>query len=178
MSVFPKEDTEHMLQVISDTWSTLTTGDLYKQWNIITRAAGGIVNHSGVYNTEPLYQFIKKFFKDHGGKIHRKITVSGVDVTTGNYILWDETASDVPKAVVSSSSIPFIFPNQKWSDEGYVVMDGGTVYNTNLVSAVNRCKEIVGDDESKIILDIVVCSSHSLAKWEDKKDTLGNYLRF
>jgi predicted acylesterase/phospholipase RssA len=29
MSVFPKEDTEHMLQVISDTWSHLTTADLY-----------------------------------------------------------------------------------------------------------------------------------------------------
>jgi len=57
-------------------------------------------------------------------------------------------------------------------------MDGGTVYNTNLVSAVQRCKEVVGDDESKIILDIVVCSANSLEEWTDKKNTLGNYLRF
>ena len=112
MSVFPKEDTEHMLQVISDTWSSLTSGDLYKQWNVITREAGGLVSHSGIYNTDPLLKFIRKFFADHGGKIHRKITVSGVDVNTGSYHLWDETASDVPKAIVSSSSIPFIFPNQ------------------------------------------------------------------
>lgn len=57
-------------------------------------------------------------------------------------------------------------------------MDGGTVYNTNLVSAVQRCKEVVGDDESKIILDIVVCTANSLDEWTDKKNTLGNYLRF
>jgi hypothetical protein len=57
-------------------------------------------------------------------------------------------------------------------------MDGGTVYNTNLVSAINRCKEIVGEDESKIILDIVVCSSNTLPKYEDKKNALNNYLRF
>lgn len=112
MSVFPKEDTEHMLQVISDTWSHLTTGDLYTQWNRITREVGGIIHHAGIYNTDPLYKFITKFFADHGGEVHRKITVAGVDVNTGNYVLWDETASDIPKAVVSSASIPFIFPNQ------------------------------------------------------------------
>jgi len=57
-------------------------------------------------------------------------------------------------------------------------MDGGTVYNTNLVSAVNRCKEIVGDDESKIIVDIVVCSSHDLPAWTETKNAMSNYLRF
>ena len=57
-------------------------------------------------------------------------------------------------------------------------MDGGTVYNTNLVSAVNRCKEIVGDDESKIILDIVVCSSYDLPAWTETKNAMSNYLRF
>jgi len=56
-------------------------------------------------------------------------------------------------------------------------MDGGTVYNTNLVSAINRCKEIV-DDDSKIILDIVVCSSYELPEWKDRKNAMSNYLRF
>jgi len=177
MAVFPKEDTENMLQIISDTWSHLTTDNLYVQWNKITREVSGIVNHSGIYNTEPLYEFITKFFADHGNKIHRKVSVAGVDVNTGAYHIWDETTEDLPKAVVSSASIPFIFPNQQWKEEGLVVMDGGTVYNTNLVSAVQRCREIV-DDESKIIIDIVVCSSHSLPEWTDKKSTIGNYLRF
>ena len=39
-------------------------------------------------------------------------------------------------------------------------MDGGTVWNTNLVSAVERCREIVEDD-SQITLDVIVCDQKS-----------------
>ena len=63
------------------------------------------------------------------------MTVSCVDVNTGNYHLMDETVDDIVKAVISSASIPFAFPNQKWPD-GVICMDGGTVWNLNLVSAV------------------------------------------
>lgn len=56
-------------------------------------------------------------------------------------------------------------------------MDGGTVYGTNLVSAVNRCKEIVGDDESKITMDIVVTQGHEIGSWDDRSSR-GTQLRF
>ena len=41
----------------------------------------------------------------------------------------------------SSASIPFIFPHVELVD--MVLMDGGTVFNLNMVSAVERCKELV-----------------------------------
>lgn len=44
-------------------------------------------------------------------------------------------------------------------------MDGGTVWNTNLVSAVERCKELVGGDESKIILDVIICDHNEPDAW-------------
>ena len=56
-------------------------------------------------------------------------------------------------------------------------MDGGTVYGTNLVSAVNRCKEIVGNDESAITMDIVVTQGSSIGAWDDKSSR-GTQLRF
>jgi len=56
-------------------------------------------------------------------------------------------------------------------------MDGGTVWNTNLVSAVQRCREIV-DDDSKIILDIIVCDDDELDAWESENNAMSNYLRF
>ena len=59
----------------------------------------------------------------------------------------------------SSASIPFIFPHV--DVDNMVLMDGGTVFNLNIVSAVDRCHEVVEDD-SEIILDIVMCSSHTL----------------
>lgn len=56
-------------------------------------------------------------------------------------------------------------------------MDGGTVWNTNLVSAVDRCMELV-DDSSKIIIDIILCDTAKLEKDFDMKSAMGNYLRY
>jgi len=55
-------------------------------------------------------------------------------------------------------------------------MDGGTVWNVNLVSAVKRCREQV-DDDSQITIDILMCDSPHLDAWTDDHNTLGNYLR-
>jgi len=147
---------------------------LYKNWWF--GPIRGLIDKSGLYDTSYLYRFLQKYFKRMGGKMYRKMTVASADVNSGAYVLWDETASDLPKAVVSSAAIPFIFPNQKWSG-GRVEMDGGTVYGTNLVSAVNRCKEIVGDDESKITMDIVVTQGHDIGSWDDRSSR-GTQLRF
>jgi len=56
-------------------------------------------------------------------------------------------------------------------------MDGGTVWNTNLVSVVLRCRDLV-DDDSKITVDIILCSTTKLDDWKNPDSALGNYLRF
>lgn len=56
-------------------------------------------------------------------------------------------------------------------------MDGGTVWNTNLVSAVERCRE-TADDDSDITVDILVCRSYNLPPRGDTGKTLENYLRY
>ena len=109
--------------------------------------------------------------------VKRKYAVSAVDVNTGTYVVFNESSNtQYVKQVVSSSSIPFVFPHQNWPDLGYTLMDGGTVWNTNLVKAVQRCREQV-DDDSKITVDIVTCSSHTLDDWKEKDDTINNFLR-
>lgn len=56
-------------------------------------------------------------------------------------------------------------------------MDGGTVWNTNLVSAVHRCREIANDD-SEITLDILMADSKNQKPWNENKDNaMNNYLR-
>ena len=40
-----------------------------------------------------------------------------------------------------------------------VLVDGGVGMNLNLVDAVNRCKEVSGEDESKIYVDIITCDN-------------------
>ena len=78
--------------------------------------------------------------------------------------------------VLASSAIPFAFPNQRLSDDSWIAMDGGTVWNTNIASAVKRCRETHEDKD--IVVDILVCSSKSLPKRGDTGKTLENYFRY
>jgi len=48
----------------------------------------------------------------------------------------------------------------------------------DIESAIRRCQEVVEDD-SQIIIDVIMCSSKgTLEKWENTQSTLNNYLRF
>lgn len=56
-------------------------------------------------------------------------------------------------------------------------MDGGTVWNTNIVSAVNKCLEVV-DSKSKIVIDIAICGHHEIAPITEAGNTISNLLRY
>lgn len=107
---------------------------------------------------------------------------SSVDANTGSYVVFDKDASDFSKAIVSSASIPFAFPSQNWDINGQrvVAMDGGSVWNVNIVSAIDACRKLVGEDnDKKINVDIILCGSEKLENWETISDNaLSNYLRF
>jgi predicted acylesterase/phospholipase RssA len=53
----------------------------------------------------------------------------------------DETLprSEHTRAFMASTLIPAVFPTDHWGEA--TLMDGGTVWNSNLVSAVHRCRE-------------------------------------
>ena len=89
----------------------------------------------------------------------RRITVASGDANTGDFVTFDQTNmpfSNLHQAALASGSIPGVFPPQLMGD--MALMDGGTIYDVNVVSAVQQCLEIV-DDESKIIIDIAICST-------------------
>ena len=56
------------------------------------------------------------------------------------------------------------------------MMDGGTVWNANLASAIDRCREIVDRDED-IIMDVIVCNDGNLDTMNATGDTIENFLR-
>ena len=77
------------------------------------------------------------------------VEVGSVDVNDGTYHVFNEKhqpVEELPKTVLASASVPFIFPHTMLQNDTMTMMDGGTVFNTNLVSAADRCHEIVDDD--------------------------------
>lgn len=57
-------------------------------------------------------------------------------------------------------------------------MDGGTIWNTNLVTAVERCKWEVGADEKDITIDIIICGHKEVKGMKGDKNAYSNYLGF
>ena len=176
MAVFEQGDEDAMIRDVSKRWEYLTQDELEVRWKPLG-VVTGIKKESGVFNTAPLGKYIADFLAEHDNTFQRKFVVSAVDVNSGSYRLYDETYDDPVKAVLSSSAIPFVFPNQKHPD-GAVDMDGGTVFGLNLVSAVQRCREIV-DDDSKITIDIIVCHDvKEMPPWENRDSAVSNFLYF
>lgn len=165
-----------MVQFLSDTWAGINDKNVYQNWSpfgIVT----GLISESGIFDDSPLSKFISSVFSQFGYEMQRKIVVSCVDAVNGDYIIFNETTKDIVKSIVSSASIPFIFPFQQWAD-GTVCTDGGIAFNTNLASAIDRCMEEV-DDHSQIILDVIICSDYSQTELEDvNSNAYSNVMRF
>ena len=108
----------------------------------------------------------------------RRVVASALDVETGEYSPFtsdDTTFYDFADAAVSSSSIPFIFPPHQWHKGTF--MDGGTVWNVNLDSAIEQCLKVV-DKQEKITVDVVECSSPPVpdSRWSLNNDVVSDYL--
>jgi len=77
---------------------------------------------------------------------------------SGTFHVFNETIYDPAKATMSSGSIPLAFPQVKWQKEDWFMGDGGAMHTFNIVSAIQRCRELV-DDDSKISLDVILTLS-------------------
>jgi len=114
----------------------------------------GLLYHKGLYDESPMTDYLNDYFKDFKG-IEKKVVLSAVDVESGLYHPFDESIGieNLGTIIRASASIPFAFEPTEF--EGHMYMDGGTVWNVNLKDAVDKCLEIVPDEEH-VVLDIAI----------------------
>ena len=107
-------------------------------------------------DNSPLLHFLEGVVADFDD-YKRRVVLMTADVNTGDVVTFSQEnlkLSDMPKAAVSSASIPAVFPPFHWGDHYY--MDGGSTKDINTASAIDQCLELV-DSESDIIIDVFVC---------------------
>jgi hypothetical protein len=109
-----------------------------------------------MYNNAPL----KKFLESNIKAPQRKFVFGMTDANSGKFVKKDETSSysDYVKGIIASSTYAGFFPTVKNLDEGKEYYDGATVKSINIADAVTECKKLVGGDESKITLDVIMNS--------------------
>ena len=75
---------------------------------------------------------------------------------------------------MSSASIPVVFQPRFFKDQYY--MDGGTVWDTNVMSAITGCMGL-GFPEEQIEVDILICSDPHLTKSSGQNSTMSSWMR-
>ena len=119
----------------ADLWTNLHTSDVWKDWKL--GKLSGALMEPGMLDDAPLLNFLQKMTSPFTS-IKRRVVMSAVNADTGEYTDFTRDNIDVwelPHAAVSSASIPFVFPHHDWRLGTF--MDGGTVINVNVASAIN-----------------------------------------
>jgi len=150
-------DELNSMQWLSDMWKNLHTSDVWQDWRF--GKVQGMIQKNGAVDNSPLLTFLRNTIATMEG-YQRRVTLATVNVNDGTYTQFDQkniAFEELADAAVASASIPFVFPPHIWEGKG-IFMDGGTVYNINIEGAIQQCLEEV-DDESKIIMDILICGA-------------------
>lgn len=142
---FEKGKEEEMVEFASNLFTNTGNDDAYQQWSW-----GGMVraltDKGGLLDNQPEYELVERIV-DQLGTCKRKWTVSTVDVDDGSYHLLNSSLprSEHARAFVASTLIPAVFEPDNWGAN--LLMDGGAVWNTSLVSAIHQCRDQVDSDD-------------------------------
>ena len=122
-------------EFLSESWAAMTNDQIYtlRSKNPIK----DLFHEPSALDDTPAIATMNKIYGHTGGVIARHFAISAVDANTGDYhAMTDKNTKfeDLALSSMSSASIPVVFPGL--SLNGNVNMDGGTVWNVNLDTAI------------------------------------------
>ena len=149
MSVWAKEDGLAMSEWLSEMWDSIDNHDIWKFWP--DGIVGALTDEPSFIDDSPMLAFLRNVLQDFPEGVKRPSSMVGtVDANNAHYQRWfledipqDKILDLGPSAIVSSASIPGVFPPTLY--EGAVYVDGGTAMGLDAISAVENCLKIVED---------------------------------
>lgn len=152
LAQYPTNQEQAASAFMLEVWRSLNGSDaIFKEFT--GGLVAGLLFHSGLFDTSPESQLIKKWVTKPA---QRKLSMGTVEINSGMFRTYNETytLSQQQEAAMCSSAIPVVFENQKFN--GGVYCDGGLFTSFDAVTAIERCLEST-QQESEIYLDIFSC---------------------
>lgn len=144
-------------------WINASNDKLYKSW--LGGISRGLFFEGGLYNLAPFEDFIKKEFADV--EVKRTLNTGITNMKSGQFDDFTDRnitqGHNLNDAMFASMSFAGFFPPADVLDSSYI--DGSAIWDLDIFSGVNRCKE-AGFNEDQIIVDAVLTSSANLKKVE------------
>ncbi len=159
LSIFSPGDEKAGSDFLVNTWRSIKgSKDIYQNW--FAGPLEGLVFKTGLFDTTPLRNIIKETVKDQ--TLKRKFVCGATNFDNGFYDTWDEEKlfkEDYEGAIVSSASVPVIFPVTPFDNNFY--MDGGVKLSVDIASGINKCLNMGFIDED-VTVDVVLLNSKVL----------------
>lgn len=163
---------------LSDTMENAQTSDIWIEYP--EGLVKALTERPSLLDTSPFIPWLTDVLSDDklSGGFKRNFTIGTLNVESGEFTTFNRDnitfGEELATAAVCSSSIPIVFPPTHFKDRYFV--DGGTVWDVNISSAINGCLDIV-DDESQITVDILICGNSEIKTEPSTETTIGNLLR-
>lgn len=165
---YAKGDEDSAVALMTEVWHQFTNNSMiYTEWpdaNLVE----AVLTKPSLFSNQPLVDLVHQIIK---GPLKRRVSVGASNLDAGKFELLDESLGtyDFGEATVCSSAIEGVFPIQNFLNKTFG--DGGAIMNLDPFTAVTRCIEELGASQDDIIVDMVFCSSSSLAASKDMLKT-------
>ena len=135
-----------MSEWVSDQWSNLKTSNIWQFWDQTPPLYGlehAIFNEGGVVNDQPLFDYMVNTLADFDNYGEgRRSVVAATSFNSGEYVVMSTEMlpfNEWAQAVVSSASIPGVFPPQHFMND--ILSDGGcgTTWGLKPEISVQEC---------------------------------------
>lgn len=145
MAMCPKDKQLEGARELEQFWYSIKGNEtIYRNWTI--PILEGLFGRGGMYDTEPLYQFLRARFDPKKMAAGIPMRVGACNLRTGQVEFGHEKSPNVVAWVMASASYPGAFPPVRIGSEVYT--DGGVRHTAPIEEAIR-----MGADS----LDIVLC---------------------
>jgi hypothetical protein len=149
-----------MSEWVSDQWAHIMTSDIWTFWEKpnLKGVEHAIFKEHGAVNDQALLDFMTNTLGEIGSYGEgRKSVVAATSFNTGEYVVLDSDLpwSEWPRALVSSASIPGVFPPQHFMND--ILSDGGcgTSWGLKPELGIGACLSL-GYTLDQITMDIIM----------------------
>lgn len=151
----PGEELEY-IKFSEELWNRIHASDVFKLWP--GGIATGVIGLApSLLNNAPLRALIKSV--TDGRSFKRRFSIGTCDANNAEYVVYtyppaNKLPADAVETLLASAAIDGVFPPVIRGER--TLVDGGSIWNTNIFSAVDGCREMGYKDED-IIVDYVLC---------------------
>ena len=149
LNAYPRGQEKEATEFLKNVWLNLTNDGVWRYWPGF-EPYQALFNHTSLLDSSPLNDTLSGILKSFNYTTQRKMMTAAVDVETGAILVQDfddidvHTRQDYVTAILASASVPFVFPFTELN--GHKQMDALSCgWNLNMISAINKCMEIVDD---------------------------------